>query len=606
MKVAEGFEVKLVANEPEIRKPLSITFDHRGRMWVIQYLQYPAPAGLKPVSVDQYLRTKYDRVPEPPPRGPKGVDRITICDDFDADGRAHRFKDFVSGLNLCSGMALGHGGVFVLQAPYLLFYADRNRDDVPDGDPEVLLTGFGMEDAHAVANSLTWGPDGWLYGAQGSTVTANIRGIEFQQGIWRYHPLRKKFELFAEGGGNTWGLDFDEHGEILAGTNFEESKMLHQVQGAYYLKNFGKHGELHNPHAYGFFGHVPYSGYRGLHISSGGIAYHGGSFPLEFMGTYIFANVLDHAVYWAKLQPQGSSFTAQFGGALLKSGEELFRPVDCAVGPDGAVYIADWCDKRASHVDPLDTWDRSKGRIYRVQSLAAKQSSNASSLSNAGRRMDLDSLSGAGLIELLAHTNDWFQREALQILAERRDASILPKLEREIFAKSGPDLSLISLWALYVTGGLDGRLAAKLLRHPNEHVRAWTVRLLGDDRNVSPRLGGQLVRMAREDSSAIVRRQLACTARRLPVDPAFPMVRELLQHDEQEPEVGLEIFASLAYDVDINVMTMPQARRALVEWFNKQPDRRQVAIDGRARMRRFKQITDALYEEFSTSGVVRD
>src|SRR3989454_5965059 len=185
MKVADGFEVKLVAHEPEIRQPLSVTFDERGRMWVIQYLQYPTPAGLKAVSVDQYLRTKYDRVPDPPPRGPKGADRITICEDTDGDGLPDKFKDFVSGLNLASGMAIGHGGVFIVQPPYLLFYADRNGDDVPDGDPEVLLSGFGMEDAHAVANSLTWGPDGWLYGAQGSTVTAHIRDLEFQQGIWR-------------------------------------------------------------------------------------------------------------------------------------------------------------------------------------------------------------------------------------------------------------------------------------------------------------------------------------------------------------------------------------------------------------------------------------
>src|ERR1041385_7994468 len=282
MRVAEGFEVKLIASEPNIRQPVTMSFDERGRLWVVQYLQYPAPAGLKAVTVDQYLRTKYDRVPEPPPRGPKGADRITICEDTDGDGRCDRFKDFVSGLNLASGMAIGYEGVFVVQPPYLLFYPDRNHDDVPDTEPEVLLSGFGLEDAHALANSLTWGPDGWLYGAQGSTVTANIRGIEFQQGIWRYHPVTKKFELFAEGGGNTWGLDFDADGEILAGTNFEESKLLHQVQGAYYLKNFGKHGELHNPHAYGYFGHVPYSGYRGLHISSGGIVYHGGSFPVEF------------------------------------------------------------------------------------------------------------------------------------------------------------------------------------------------------------------------------------------------------------------------------------------------------------------------------------
>src|SRR5438477_4907117 len=240
MKVADGFEVKLVAHEPEIRQPLSITFDERGRMWVIQYLQYPTPAGLKAVSVDQYLRTKYDRVPDPPPRGPKGADRITICEDTDGDGHFDKFKDFVSGLNLASGMAIGYGGVFIVQPPYLLFYPDRDQDDIPDGDPEVLLSGFGLEDAHAVANSLTWGPDGWLYGAQGSTVTARIRGLEFQQAIWRYHPLTHAFEVFAEGGGNTWGLDFDDEGEMLAGTNYYE-KMLHMVQGGYYIKNFGKH-----------------------------------------------------------------------------------------------------------------------------------------------------------------------------------------------------------------------------------------------------------------------------------------------------------------------------------------------------------------------------
>src|SRR5882724_12780798 len=137
MEVADGFEVSLVASEPEIRQPISVTFDERGRIWVIQYLQYPTPAGLKPISVDNYLRTKYDRVPEPPPRGPKGADRITICEDTDGDGHFDKFKDFVGGLNLASGMALGYGGAFIVQPPYLLFYPDRDHDDIPDGDPEV-------------------------------------------------------------------------------------------------------------------------------------------------------------------------------------------------------------------------------------------------------------------------------------------------------------------------------------------------------------------------------------------------------------------------------------------------------------------------------------
>ncbi|HEY1858956.1 MAG TPA: PVC-type heme-binding CxxCH protein [Gemmataceae bacterium] len=189
MKVPDGFEVKLAACEPDVRQPVSISFDDKGRLWVLQYLQYPTPAGLKPVKVDQFLRTEYDRIPEPPPNGPKGADKLTILEDRKGDGHYTKVKDFVTGLNLASGFALGHGGVYVAQPPYLLFYADKDGDDVPDGDPEVLLSGFGMQDAHAFANSLQWGPDGWLYGAHGSTVTANIRGIEFQQGIWRYHPV---------------------------------------------------------------------------------------------------------------------------------------------------------------------------------------------------------------------------------------------------------------------------------------------------------------------------------------------------------------------------------------------------------------------------------
>ena len=256
MSVADGLEVRLVAAEPLIRQPVAIEFDDRGRLWVIQYMQYPNPAELKRVAVDRYSRTVYDRFPDPPPRGPKGADRITILEDADGDGRADRSHDFVTGLNLASGLAFGYGGVFVIQVPYLLFYPDRDRDDRPDGDPEVLLSGFGMEDAHSVANSLTWGPDGWLYGLQGSTVTAKVRGIEFQQGVWRYHPVSKRFELFCEGGGNMWGLDFDRQGQLFASTNVGGFVMLHGVQGGYYWKSFGKHGPLHNPYTFGYFDHV--------------------------------------------------------------------------------------------------------------------------------------------------------------------------------------------------------------------------------------------------------------------------------------------------------------------------------------------------------------
>src|SRR5229473_8481240 len=461
MTVPPGFQVQLVASEPEVRKPVTITFDGRGRMWVIQYLQYPNPNGLKPVKVDQYLRTTYDRVPEPPPKGPKGADRITIFYDPDENGRYRQNKDFIIGLNLASGMALGYGGVFVLQAPYLLFYPDRNADDIPDGDPQVLLTGFGMEDAHAVANSIQWGPDGWLYGAQGSTCTAHIRGLEFQQGIWRYHPITHEFELFAEGGGNTWGLDFDQHGNAIAGTNWGPSTMLHQVQGGYYIKGFAKHGPLHNPFTFGYFEHVPYKGFKGGHVTCGGIVYQGGSFPKEFENTYIAANLLSNSLYWHVLEPKKSSFTARFGGDFLIGNDSSFRPVDCLVGPDGALYIADWCDKRANHVDPVNNWDRTRGRVYKVQYVGDSASpSNAWMTKVGGDKLDLNKLPSQNIDGLLSHPNDWYRREANRILAERRDPAVIPGL-RKMVRERQDYLALQALWALYVSGGFDESLAAE-------------------------------------------------------------------------------------------------------------------------------------------------
>lgn len=524
MKVADGCRVKLVAAEPLIRQPVTMTFDDRGRLWVIQYLQYPTPAGLKPVAVDKYLRTVYDRVPEPPPIGPRGADRITILEDPDEHGRFRKAKDFVTGLNLASGMALGHGGVFVAQPPYLLFYPDRDGDDVPDGAPQVLLTGFGMEDAHAFPNSLQWGPDGWLYGAQGSTVTANIRGIEFQQGIWRYHPLTKEFELFAEGGGNTWGVDFERHGQVIAGTNWGGKAMLHQVQGGYYVKGFAKHGPLHNPHTYGYFDHVPYKDFRGGHVTCGGIVYQGGALPKELHHQYLAANPLSNAIHWHVLERQGSSFTARFGGELLVGNDPWFRPIDLLTGPDGAVYIADWYDQRLNHVDPVDNWDRTNGRIYKLEAVRGP---------GTGPRAEtpLGKLASAQLLALLHHPNDWQRREARRILAERRDHTVVPELRR-LIETSHDDRALEALWALYVSGGFEAAFADKLLDHPHDGVRAWTVRLLGDTKRVPPTTREGLVRLARKDQSPTVRSQLACTAKRLPAADGLPIVRELLQRQE--------------------------------------------------------------------------
>lgn len=531
MQVADGFDVQLVASEPLVRQPVCIEFDDRGRLWVIQYLQYPNPEGLKRVQVDRYSRTKYDRVPEPPPHGPRGADRITILQDTDGDGRMDQGKDFIDELNLATGLAFGHDGVFVLNVPYLLFYPDRNRDDVPDGDPEVLLTGFGMEDAHSLANSLTWGPDGWLYGCQGSTVTANIRGIEFQQGVWRYHPQTKAFELFCEGGGNAWGLDFDSHGNLFYSTNYGGHVLVHGLQGGYFVKSFAKHGELHNPHSYGYFEHASHHNFRGGHVTVGGIVYQGDSLPDAFRGKYIAGDLLGHGVYWHDIQPDGSTVKTSHGGELLRAHDDWFAPTDVTLGPDGAVYVADWYDGRTAHPDPDAEWDRTNGRIYRI---AAKESKRPDV-------PDFSKLDANQLLELHKHPGQWHVRHARQELVRRLTSSVPrgesfigpveAKLRELVIQSRAESAALEALWTLQALDRFDEELAGQLLDSVHPAVRAWTIRWLGDRGQVSPEMAHRLDDFAEHEPVVEVRQQLACTAARLPAHQAMPIINANINRD---------------------------------------------------------------------------
>ncbi|MFM8253201.1 MAG: PVC-type heme-binding CxxCH protein [Planctomycetota bacterium] len=532
MRLPEGFSAQLIAAEPLVKQPVAIEFDDRGRLWVIQYLQYPNPAELQRVQVDRYSRTRYDRVPPPPPHGPRGADRITILEDDDGDGRMDRSHDFVAGLNLATGLAFGHGGVFVLQVPYLLFYPDRNRDDVPDGEPQVLLSGFGMEDAHSVANSLTWGPDGWLYGCQGSTVTAHVRGLEFQQGVWRYHPVTQQFELFCEGGGNTWGLDFDRTGRLLYSTNFGGFLFVHGVQGAYYVKSFGKHGALHNPHAYGFFEHTPHKNFRGGHVTVGGIVYQGDSFPSRFRDTYIAADLLGHGVYWHHIRPRGSTLASSHGGELLTTTDSWFAPTDLTLGPDGAIYVADWHDARTAHPDPDAEWDRTNGRIYR---LAATGTAPAPSI-------DFTKLSTDQLHTLHDHRSQWYVRRARQELTRRianaagalapDEVRLREQLTSEALRHDDEVRALEALWTVRALHGFTEPLARQLLASKHPAIRSWTLRFLGDDQQASPELAHQLDEIAEQESSVDVLQQMAATAARLPATVALPMINANINRDD--------------------------------------------------------------------------
>lgn len=578
-KVPDGLAIGLVVAEPEVSQPLSISFDDRGRMWVLQYLQYPNPNGLKAVEMDNWLRTKYDKVPDPPPKGPKGQDRISIYEDTDGDGRATLVKHFISDLNLASGMALGYGGVFVVQSPYLLYYADKDHDDVPDGPPEVLLKGFGMEDAHAFANSLTWGPDGWLYGDQGSTATANVRGIGFQQGVWRYHPRTKEFELFSEGGGNAWGVEFDRFGNVFSAGNTVEP-LVHHVQGAYYVKGFGKHGPLHNPHAYGYFQPVLHHGYVGDSLTGGAILYQGGAFPPQYNNACIAPNTRHSASRWSTVETRGSTFATRAAGDFITTDDIWFRPIESTVGPDGALFVADWYDYNISHSSPKNRseWyqpSRFDGRVWRVAPPNVPTVRSGS--------FDLSQKSSAELIPLLSHPNDWYAREARRILAERRESSAVPALTKLALESADQRLALQGLWSIYVSGALDDSLALQTLLSPHEYVRAWTVRLLGDARQVSSPIQEQFVRMAQEDQSVIVRSQLACTAKRLPATDGIALVEQLVRHDEDidDPHVPLLLWWAIENKAISDTAVVMRLMETVAEW--KRPLMRRVILERLAR-----------------------
>ena len=556
-QLMNGLTSSAVLHEPVVRQPVFLNFDERGRMWVVQFLQYPYPAGVKIIDFDDQFHAVYDKVPPPPPKHDRGADKITIHEDRDGDGTFETHKVFLDGLNMVTAVERGRGGVWVLNPPYLVFWPDRDNDDVPDGDPTIHLAGFGLEDTHSAANSLCWGPDGWLYGAQGSGVSSKIKrpglddgaGLYFKgQVIWRYQPTTRAFELFAEGGGNTFGLEFDAAGRAWSGMNGSNHRGFHFVEGGYYSKSFGEHGFFTNPHTFGHFSPMVHD-VQSPRFSHTFLVYEGGALGPEFEGKLIAPVPLQNHVMLSELIPAGSSYSTRDAGRFLGSSDQWFRPVDIKTGPDGAVYIADWYDTRLTHMDPRDTWDRAHGRIYRV---ARKDHETKTPFA------DLTALPGDKLLELLSHPNKWFRQTALRVLWDRRDAGLV-KLAKAQCAKSHPHV-LDALWAVRASGGFDAAFAEEMLSHSERLVRAWSVRLIGENWGTSrgglgsaappplpQRLGGALRALSQREKDPQVRSQLASTARRLNGDPALDLIFTLAEHDAdlRDPHIPLLLWWGL-------------------------------------------------------------
>ena len=558
-QTGKDLQVQQVLADPHIAQPLSLKFDQRGRLWVIEYRQYPTPAGLKMVGRDKYLRSVYDKVPLPPPHHFPGQDRISIHEDTDGDGVYDQHKTFLEGLSLVTSVALGRGGVWALNPPYLLFYPDRNQDDVPDGDPEVHLEGFGMEDSHSVTNSLRWGPDGWLYASQGSTVSGRVKRygtkdkpvVSAGQLIWRYHPEQRKYEIFAEGGGNSFGVEVDAHGRIYSGHNGGNTRGFHYVQGGYFQKSFAKHGQLSNPYAYGYFPFMTH--HQVPRFTHTFVINEAGRLPEHYQGKLFGVSPLSSHVVYSQLSTEGSSFQTKDLGHPLTTTDNWFRPVDIKMGPDGAIYVADMYEQRIDHGSHYQgRIDRTSGRIYRLHGKTQP----------ASQTFDLGKLPSEQLSKFLGHPNKWYRQTAVRLFGDRRDKSMIEPLRTLVKQETGL-LALNALWALNLSGGLDEEFATATLQHQDPYVRLWVTRLICDRRQVSSQFARHLVKIASREPHVEVRSQLACSAKRLPTQPSLAITRQLLTHSEDASDIHLPLL--LWWALEKHVTADPQHVVALFE-----------------------------------------
>lgn len=536
-KMRSDVAIDLMASEPVVEQPLYGSWDSKGRFYVTMYRQYQFPAGLKIVSYDQHLRAKFDKVPLPPPRGDKGTDKITVFEDTDGDGFFDKHEDVITGLNIASAALHGMGRIWVLNPPYLLSYPDADFDAKPDGDPEVELSGFGLEDTHSVATSLQWGMDGWLYGANGSTTTGNVssantKNVKWEgQCIWRYHPKKKTFEIYAEGGGNTFSLDFDSKGRLFSGTN-GATRGMHYEQGSYGIKGWGKHGPLTNPYAFGWFEHMRHEG-DNKRFPQAFTIYEGGLLGSAYEGKIIAPNALHNLVYVSERLPDGSTFRTKDEEQLITTPDRWFRPVWAGVGPDGGFYMADWYDTRLSHVSPVDDWHKTSGRIYRV-----RPASGAPKL----KPFDLSRASGEELLGYLSHPNEWFRKQAVLEIGWRGMKEFQETLF-EALRKEGNANALEALWALELLESnrmgkaadadsedakaklFFGDVVVRASSHPDPYVRRWAAKMLGEGGVPQGKAIFAIQMLVKKCDQPEVRAQLLASAKRMSAMLGLPLLK---------------------------------------------------------------------------------
>ncbi len=584
-------------SEPEITQPLMTTHDRFGRLWVVEYRQYPEPAGLKPLSQDKHLRRVYDAIPLPPGKGGvPGVDRISVHQDKNGDGVLDHHTLFVDGLNIATAVVPVRDGAWVLNPPYLIFYPDADGDLQADGPPQIHLQGFGLEDTHSVVNSLCMGPDGWLYAAQGSTVSGSVKHYgsseppwqSMGQAIWRFHPVTHQYEIFAEGGGNAFGVAMNDSGELFSGHNGGDTRGFHYYQGGYYRKGFSKHGSLSNPHTFGYLmpmRHDPVQRFTHTMMMTDSTSLG----PLMPNGM-IAVDPLHCKLIQTELIPDGSTYATRDVLDAVASDDRWFRPVAIHEGPAGEAIVCDWYDFGVAHIYAFEgRMDREHGRVYSLSASHDEHLNDPDWKWNAPLANRQDRAALEYLYDRLSHPIRWQRWQARWLIAEHplRDSyrdrllnRLLPAFRPPTDGTPTPEwLPLEYLWTAHACGWIAHTLPAThdapldpalLLSHPNAQVRQWTIRLACDRSAVPDSLATAIATLATTENHPKVLCQIACSARRLSAPHMMEIMASLLSRPlpNNDPFLGLLIWWGIERHAESNEIILEPFVRQTDLWEN--------------------------------------
>ncbi len=470
LALLDGFEAKLFVAEPRIYKPITMTWDHLGRLYVAETVDYPN---------------------EMQPKG-KGRDRISIVEDTDGDGTADKVSLFADDLSIPTSLCYVSGGLVVAQAPDMLFLKDTDGDGKAD-ERKVLFTGFGTYDTHAGPSNLRYGLDNWIYAIIGYAGFRGEVGGErhsFRQGFFRFKPDGAKLEVLRSTNNNSWGVGFSEEGLLFGSTANGCPSVYMPIANRYYESVRGMAPSVLQNMADSnrFFPitenvrQVDWHG--GFTAGAGSALYTARTYPKHYWNKTAFvAEPTGHLVATFTLHPDGTDFHSHNAWNLVASDDEWTSPILAEVGPDGEVWVIDWYNfivqhnptpkgyrtgKGSAYETPLR--DKTHGRIYRI-------------VAKDGRPSDQPRLSKddpKGLVAALENDNMFWRLHAQRLLVERGDPSVAPDLAALI---DGPVDStglnaagVHAIWALHGLGALhpgDAALAAvvKGLKHPSPAVR---------------------------------------------------------------------------------------------------------------------------------------